>query len=410
MTKAFPIDQFRGTQLTRVRRTQRNFSVFCAIGFAGFLPLGITGCGNKPPAPAAPVVQVVTVSPQDVPIYTEWVGSLDGYVNAQIRAQVTGYLLAQDYVEGSEVKKGDLLFEIDPRPFQAVLDQARGKLAQDEAQYGKTQLDVKRYTPLAGQNAISQQELDDAVQANLSAEAAVKADQAAVETASLNLGFTRIAAPIDGVAGLAQAQIGDLLGPTSGVLTTVSTINPIKVYFSVSEQAYLAYRRQYTNTAERATHEQGLELQLILADGLPYSLPGKFYFAGREVNSTTGTLLVAGLFPNPDGILRPGQFARIRAKTELRTGALVVPQRAVNELQGSFQVAVVDTQNKVHLTPVTAGAQVGSNWIIEKGLHPGDRVVAEGTLKVREGLTVDPQPFPASTQTNALASNQPGGK
>ncbi len=356
------------------------------------------------------MVQVVTVSPQDVPIYSDWVGSLDGYVNAQIRAQVTGYLLTQNYVEGSQVKKGDLLFEIDPRPFQAALDQAKGKLAQDEAQHGKTQLDVKRYIPLAGQNAISQQELDDAVQADLMAEAAIKSDQAAVETASLNLEFTRITSPIDGVAGLAQAQIGDLVGPGSGVLTTISTIDPIKAYFSISEQSYIAYRRQYTNTAERATHEQGLELQLILADGTTYALPGKFYFAGREVNMTTGTLLVAGLFPNPDGVLRPGQFARVRAKTEIRTGALMVPQRAVSELQGSYQVAIVDSKTNVHIQPVTVGAQVGSNWLIEKGLQAGDRVIAEGVMKVKEGLPVNPQPFSNQTPTNSLASNQPGGK
>ena len=408
--KTFPMDQLCEKLPGWIQRTQGKLSLVYIAGLVSFIVLGAGGCGNKPPAPAPPVVQVVTVSPQDVPIYKEWVGSIDGYVNAQIRAEVSGYLLAQDYVEGSEVKKGDLLFEIDPRPFQAALDQARGRLAQDEAQYGKTQLDVRRYTPLAGQNAISQQELDDAVQANLMAEAAVKADQAAVETASLNLGFTRITAPIDGVAGLAQAQIGDLVGPASGVLTTISTINPIKVYFSVSEQSYLAYRRQYTNTAERATHEQELQLQLVLADGVPYPLPGKFYFAGREVNQTTGTLLMAALFPNPDNVLRPGQFARVRAKTEIRAGALMVPQRAVSELQGSYQVATVDSQTNIHIQPVTVGAQVGSNWIIEKGLHAGDRVVAEGIQKVKEGLLVNPQPFPAQAPTNNLASNQPGSK
>ncbi len=201
-----------------------------------------------------------------------------------------------------------------------------------------------------------------------------------------------------------------LVGPASGVLTTISTINPIKVYFSVSEQSYLAYRRQYTNTAERATHEQELQLQLVLADGVPYPLPGKFYFAGREVNQTTGTLLMAALFPNPDNVLRPGQFARVRAKTEIRAGALMVPQRAVSELQGSYQVATVDSQTNIHIQPVTVGAQVGPDWIIEKGLHPGDRVVAEGIQKVKEGLLVNPQPFPAQAPTNNLASNQPGSK
>ena len=369
------------------------------------------GCAKKAPPPATELtVEVVTVTPKDVPIYKEWIGTLDGYVNAQIRAQVTGYLLTQDYVEGSEVKKGDLLFEIDPRPFQAALDQAKGKLAQDKAQLGKTELDVKRYTPLAQQNAISQQELDDAIQANLAAEASVKADEAAVETANLNLGFTKLIAPIEGIAGVAQSQIGDLVGPGGPVLTTISTINPIKVFFNASEQSYLAYRRQYTNAAVRATHEQELELQLILADGSVYREPGKFFFASREVNQTTGTLLLAGLFPNPENILRPGQFARVRARTETRKDALVVPQRAVAELQGSHQVIVVDKQNKAHIVPVETGDRTGSDWIIEKGLHPGDRVVVEGTQKVvKEGSPVKTQPFTAP-QTNSPAASAPGDK
>ncbi len=384
--------------------------IFSFLGLLLPIVLG-AGCAKKaPPAATAPTVEVVTVTPREVPIYKEWIGTLDGYVNAQIRAQVTGYLLTQDYVEGSEVKKGDLLFEIDPRPFQAALDQTKGKLGQDKAQLGRTELDVKRYTPLAKQNAISQQELDDAVQSNLMAEAAVKADEAAVETANLNLEFTRITAPIDGVAGVAQSQIGDLVGPGGPVLTTISTINPIKVFFNASEQSYIAYRRQYTNATERATHEKELELQLILADGSVYPEPGKFFFASREVNQTTGTLLLAGLFPNPENILRPGQFARVRARTEIRKDALVVPQRAVTELQGSHQVAVVDSQNKAHIVPVTTGDRTGSDWIIEKGLHPGDRVVVEGTQKVKEGSEVKAEPFSAQHQTNSPAASAPGNQ
>jgi RND family efflux transporter MFP subunit len=372
------------------------------------LSLVAAGCGKKqstaPPPP--PAVQVVVVRPRDVPIYAEWIGTLDGYVNAQIRAQVTGYLLTQNYTEGSQVKRGDLLFQIDPRPFEAVLDQAKAKLAQDEAQYVRSQLDVQRYTPLAKTSAISQQELDNAVATNLAAQALVKADEAAVETANLNLGFTKIISLIDGLAGLAQAQVGDLVGPSSNPLTTVSTIDPIKVYFTVSEQDYLAYRRQYTNVTERAVHEQELELQIILADGSVYPRAGRFYFAERAVSPTTGTLQLAGLFPNPTYVLRPGQFARVRAQTQIRKGALLVPQRAVTELQGSYQVATVDAQNKGHIRPVTMGERVGSDWIIEKGLEPGDRVVVEGTQKVKEGMTVNPQPFVAQARTNSPSSNQ----
>jgi membrane fusion protein (multidrug efflux system) len=348
----------------------------------------------------------VTVSPQDVPIYLEWIGILDGYVNAQIRAQVTGYLLTQNYTEGSQVKKGDLLFQIDPRPFEAVLDQAKAKLAQDEAQYVRSQLDVARYTPLAKTSAISQQELDNAVATNLAAQAQVKADEAAVETANLNLGFTKIVSLIDGLAGLAQAQVGDLVGPSGNPLTTVSTIDPIKAFFQVSEAAYLNYRRQHTNVTERTEHEQALEFQLILADGSVFPHPGRFFFVSREVNPTTGTLQLTALFPNPEYILRPGQAARVRARTEIRQGALLVPQRAVTELQGSYQVATVDAQNKGHIRPVTTGERVGSDWIIEKGLQPGDRVVVEGTQKVKEGIPVIPQPFVPQAQTNRPSSTQ----
>jgi RND family efflux transporter MFP subunit len=352
------------------------------------------GCKKKAQGPPPPAeVHVTTVSPTNVPVYREWIGTMEGLVNAQIRAQASGYLQSQNYSEGKQVKKGDLLFEIDPRPFQAALEQARSKLAQDEAEQARTQWDVKRYEPLAKENAISQQEYNNAVQANVAAEALVKADQAAVRAAELNLGFTRILSPIDGVAGTAQAQIGDLVGPNGAVLTTVSTMDPIKVYFTASEQAYLAYRRQYSNEVERASHEQELQFQLILADGSTYVHEGKFLFAGREVNPTTGTIQLAAQFPNPENVLRPGQFARVRARVQTRIGALLVPQRAVNELQGSYQVAVVDDQNKVHLQTVKVGERIGSNWIIEDGLKPGNRVVVEGLQKAKEGATVAPKPF-----------------
>jgi membrane fusion protein (multidrug efflux system) len=337
-------------------------------------------------------VRVLTVSPKDIPIYQSWIGSLDGYPNAQIRAQVAGYLLKQDYMEGSKVKQGDLLFEIDPRPFQAALDGAKAKLDQDKAGQGKTELDVKRYTPLAKEQAISQQELDDAVQANLAAKAAIEADQAAVETAKLNLEFTRITSPVDGIAGVAQAQIGNLVGPGTGTLTTVSTVDPIRAYFNISEQFYMTYCRQYADPKALAEHESVMPLQLILADGSVYPLAGKWYFTGRQVDLNTGTLQVAALFDNPDSILRPGQYAMIRAETEVRKDALMVPQRAVTELQGAYQIATVDDTNTVHIKTVTVGNQIGTEWVIDSGLKPNERV-AEGTQKVKDGQKVDPQPY-----------------
>src|ERR1700733_9997737 len=346
-----------------------NARFICALGFS-ILILSAAGCKKKSTPPPPPEVQIITLAPTNLPIFEEWIGTLDGYVNAQIRAQVTGYLLAQDYAEGSEVKKGDLLFQIDPRPFQAELDQALAKLAQDQAQAGKTELDVKRYTPLAQEQAISQEELDNAVQANIGARAQVKADEAAVENAQLNLGFTKIKSPIDGLAGIALAQIGDLVGQSSSVLTTVSTINPIKVYFQVSEQSYLNFWRQFINSEN--TNED-FSLQLIFADGSVYPEKGKFIYADRQVNPNTGTLQIVGLFPNANFILRPGQYGRVRAQTQRMTNALIVPQRAVRELQGTYQVALVGETNSVHLQPVKVGEQVGSDWILESGLKADDR-------------------------------------
>jgi membrane fusion protein (multidrug efflux system) len=354
---------------------------------------GAVGCREKAPAPAPPVkVAVVTVEPRDVPVYQEWIGSLDGYPNAQIHAQVSGYLLKQDYKEGSNVKQGDLLFEIDPRPFQAVLDQAVARQRQDEALLEKTDLDVKRYTPLAKSQAIAQQQLDDAVQSNLMAKATVNADKAAAESAQLNLGFTRITSPVAGVAGLAQAQIGDLVGPTTGALTTVSTVNPIRAYFNISEQFYLSFFRPDdppgAPPVRMPLHE--IPVELILADGSVYPSPGRWIITGRNVDNTTGTIAAAAEFDNPDNFLRPGQYALVRAKTEIRKGALLVPQRAVIELQGAWQVATVDTANTVHMKSVRVGRQIGTEWLIETGLQPGDRIVAEGTQKAKEGAKVTP--------------------
>lgn len=360
----------------------------------------------------SPDVEVVQVEQKDVPIFSEWIGTLDGLVNADVRAQVTGYLLRQGYQEGAFVNKGQLLFEIDPRPFQAVLDQAEGQLAQAKAQLAnaeavqrRTELDVNRYTPLAKEEAASQQDLDNAVQNNLAAKATVataqaqiQTAQAAVETAQINLDFTRLIAPIDGIAGQAQLQVGALVNPSSGPVTSVSTVDPIKVYFTVSEQEYLAWRKRFPTDATREAADKNLHLELILADGSIYPHEGTFYFADRQVDPNTGAIRLAGLFPNPGNILRPGGYGRIRTATRTQQGALLVPQRAVSELQGGYQVAVVDGENKVSIQTVQVGDRVGSEWIIADGLKPGERVVAEGVQKVRPGMQVNPKPFAEETR------------
>jgi RND family efflux transporter MFP subunit len=368
--------------------------------------LGLTGCGKKPqPAASPPTVEVTTVTQADVPIYHEWIGTLDGLVNATIRAQVTGYLMTQDYREGDAIKKGDLLFQIDPRPFQAVLDQAKGQLAQTEAHLGKTELDVKRYAPLVKDRAISQEEYDDAVQANLEAKAAVLSAQAQVEQAQLNLGFTRITSPIDGIGAIAKGQIGDLVGPATGELTTVSTINPIKAYYNVTEQAYINFARLFLTETDREARLKQLGIQLILADGTTYPAAGQIYAPDRAIGATTGALRLEALFPNPDSSLRPGQFVRVRIKFEIKHGSLLVPQRAVSELQGAYLVDVVDAENKVHIQPVTMGERSGSLWVIEHGLEPGQRVIVEGLQKVRNGVTVNPTNFaPVSVSAEGTPS------
>jgi len=362
------------------------FSVVVALSIV------LAGCG-KPQAPAvSPVeVEVATVAQRDVPVSHVWVASLLGFVDAQIRAQVSGYLLRQDYRDGSTVKKGDLLFEIDPRPFRAALAVAQAQLQVAEAQLGKTEQDVKRYGPLAKDQAISQQEYDDAVQVNLAAQAQVAAGRAAVDQAQLNLDFTRITSPVDGVAGIVQAQVGDLVGPGTGILTTVSTVDPMKVYFPVSEQSYLEFRAQHPGPEEAFTPD--IRLELILSDGTVYPIPGKFYAADREINPNTGTLQIAALFPNPQNLLRPGQYGRVRAVVRTITGALLVPQRALTELQGGFQIATVDETNHAHFMIVKAGPQIGSEVVIEGGLRLGDRVIVEGFQKVQEGAAVQPLPY-----------------
>ena len=354
-----------------------------------------------------PDVEVLRVQQENVPIYGEWIGTLDGFVNADVRAQVTGYLLIQGYQEGAFVRKGQLLFQIDPRPFQAALDQAQGQLAQAKAMLAnaqavqrRTELDVERYTPLAKEQAASQQDLDNAVQNNLAAlatietaKAQIKTYEAAVETTKINLEFTRLVAPIDGIAGQAQLQVGALVTPNSGVVTSVSTVDPIKAYFTVSEPQYLGWRKRFPTEASRLEADKKLRLQLILADGSTYPHDGTFYFADRQVNESTGAIRIAGLFPNPNNVLRPGGYARVRAVIRTEEGALLVPQRAVSELQGGYQLAVLDSDNKVNIRPVTVGPQMDRRWVIASGLNPGDRVVVEGVQKVRAGIRVNPKPF-----------------
>jgi len=405
------------------------------------LLIAVGGSKSKEKAPVAappPNVEVAQVERRDVPIYSEWIGTLDGMVNAEIRAQVTGYLLRQRYTEGSFVRRGQLLFEIDARPFQAALDQAKGdlarahaqlaqadsqllqaqaQLAQSEANQVKTQLDVDRYTPLAKEKAVTEQDMDNAVQANLAAKAQVKASnagvetakaaivaakatvaaaEAAVKTAELNLSFTTITSPIDGIAGIAQAQVGNLIqpnNPSNGSLTTVSTVDPIKVYFTLSEQEYLNYTRRDSIQHKWDAGARGLELELILADGATYSRKGRFFVADRQVDQKTGAIRLAGIFPNPENTLRPGQYGRVRAITSLKKDALLVPQRAVTELQGGYRVAVVGSDNKVSIRSVKVGDRAGAMWVIEEGLKPGERVVAEGTQKVGPDAVVNPIPF-----------------
>ena len=368
--------------------------------------LQCAGCGEKkPPLAAAPQVQVVPVVQRDVSIYSEWVATLDGYVNAQIQPQVSGYLIKQDYREGSFVHKDDVLFEIDPRPFQAVLDQARAQLAQAEAQLGNATLNVNRDIPEAEANAIARSQLEGDTQAQLAAKATVAAGRAAVEQADLNLSFTKVRSLISGIAGIAQVQVGNLVTP-SAVLTGVSQVDPIKTYFPISGEDYLRIADKiHPETVNLLSSDSPIPLQLILANGNTYARSGGILFADRQVDQQTGTIRIAGAFANPGNILRPGQYGKVRAVTQILKGALMVPQRAVSQLQGSTQVAVVGTDNKVAIRSVQTGERVDTMWVITGGLAAGDRVVAEGVQKVKDGSIVTPTPFTsASAPTPTTAS------
>jgi membrane fusion protein (multidrug efflux system) len=353
-----------------------------------------SACNNSkasPAPPPPPEVAILTVSPESVTLSSEWIGTLDGFVNAQIRPQVSGYLVRRNYEEGALVGKGQVLFEIDPRPFEAALAQAQARQAEAQAQLGKAERDLQRDRPLAEQRAIAQSQLDNDIQAELAAQAAIKSAVAAVETAQLNLGFTKVTSLINGVAAIATAQIGDLVGPST-LLTTVSQIDPIKVYFPLSEQEYLqvADRINRSGTKQLFTSDAGLTL--ILADGTVYPERGRFLAADREIDAKTGTIRISAAFPNPGRTLRPGQFGRVRADTRTLPSAIVVPQRAVTELQGSSQVRVVGADNHVSTRTVKTSERVGSGWLVESGLQAGERIIVEGA-PVRDGAVVNPKPW-----------------
>jgi membrane fusion protein (multidrug efflux system) len=367
--------------------------------------LALVGCTNSHAAFKLPDTEVLVAHPvqQDVAVHSEWVAILDGYVNAEIRPQVSGYIISQNYQEGAVVRKGQTLFEIDPRPFQAVLDgakgqlaSAKGQLAQAEAQLGKSTIDVERDTPLVQQRAVPKEKLDNEIQAKLAAQAAVESAQAAiasaeaaVERAQLDLGWTKVTSLVDGVAGIAEVQMGNLIGPNSR-LTSVSQVDPIKVYFPVSEQEYLRARHLSSSGQPMDLFDSSPEL--ILADGTVYPHKGKILWTDRQVDTNTGTIRLAAAFPNPGNIMRPGQYGRVRIQTTVKKGALLVPQGAVQELQGGYQIALVSADNKAIIRPVKAGEKVGMLWVIDDGVNANDQVVVEGVGKVKDGTPVVPKP------------------
>src|SRR6266480_627748 len=380
------------------------------VGTLLILLSSLLSCSRKPAqtAPPPPEVLVTTVRPQDVPRVLERVATLDGFINANINAQVQGYIVSRDYQEGSVVKKGDLLFRIDPRPFEAALAQAQGTLARDKANQVKADADEKRAMDLFNKKVISDQERDTAVAAAGSSRANVEADEAAVKQAELNLGYTKITAPIDGVAGFANNQVGDLVGPSTGPLTTVSQIDPIKAVVTAGEGPFTDFVSRHPDATERNAYIKSLDFDLILGNGELYQHKGKFYALDRSLDPKTGSIRYYVTFPNPGNILRPGQFGKVRFVADMKKGAMVVPQEAVNELQGNFQVAVVDQNNKVSIRPVKMGERIDALWEVTEGLEPGDRVVVQGAQKVKEGSTVTVKewtPPPAQSPTPAPSTS-----
>ena len=369
----------------------------------------LTGCSRKPAqvAPGAPEVLVTTVVPKDVPRILERVATLDGFINANINAQVQGYIVSRDYREGSLVKKGDLLFQIDPRPFEAALAQAKGTLAKDQANQAKADADEKRALDLFNRKVISDQERDTAIAAAGSSRANVQADEAAVKQAELNLGYTKVIAPIDGIAAIATTQVGDLVGPSTGPLTSVSQLDPIKAVVTAGEGPFTDFISRHPDPDERQRYVNSLEFELILGDGKVYPHKGKFYALDRNLDPKTGAIRYEVTFPNRGNNLRPGQFGKVRFVADMKKGAMVVPQEAVNELQGSFQVAVVDENNKVSIRPVKMGERIGALWEVTDGLKPGDRVVVQGVQKAREGSTVTPKEWTPPSSPSPAGSVSP---
>lgn len=377
----------------------RRLSLYAFVSLV--LALAAAACSSQAASPAAapppPEVDVITIAPEHVALTSQWIATLDGYVNAQVRPQVQGYLIKRNYQEGAYVRRGQVLFEIDPRPFEAVLAQAKARQAEAQAQLGKTDRDLARDRPLAEQRAIAQSQLENDIQANLAAQAAVKSAEAAVQTAQLNVGFTKVTSLVDGIAAIATAQIGDLVGPTT-LLTTVSQVDPIKAYFPLSEQEYLRMAK-LINQRRAGKAWAGGPLRLILADGSEYPRPGSFLAADREIDPKTGTIRISATFPNPEHELRPGQYGRIESETQTLTDALLVPQRAVTELQGAYQVRVVNAGDTVTTKQVKVGQRVGSRWIVAEGLSAGQRVVVDGAAtKDGQRVTVKPYTPPAGTE------------
>ncbi len=401
--------------MTHEARTARSVLKSILPGFVFLLAVGLlSGCGNKsvsansasmPPMP----VSVVQIAPTDVGVTSEWVGTMDGFVNAQIQPQASGYLIRQLYKEGSQVAKDQVLFEIDPRPFQAVLDQTEGQLGQAKAQLALAQINVKRDTPLSDAHAIARSQLDNEIQQQAQAEANVKTAEAAVETARLNLSFCQVRSLISGVAGQATVQVGNLVNAQS-VLTSVSQLNPIKVYFSISDGEYLALTHQAAKgDGDLLRAAANVPLSLTLSNGDPYPAKGHIAFVDRQVNAQTGAIRIAAAFPNPHNILRPGQFGRVKAETQIRHSAILVPQAAIVELQGQQQVYTVTADNKVHINNVVLGPQHGSEWIIDSGLQANSKVIVDNLQKLREGAPVSPQ-VAASQPSSASAAPRSTGR
>ena len=366
------------------------------------LSLVASGCKNAAPTASAPMpeVEVADVVQRNVPVFSDWVGTTEGFVNAEIHPKISGYLLKQNYKDGDHVRTGQMLFQIDDREYKAALDQALGDLGQKQADYKRNAQDLSRYKPLYDQQVISKQDFDHVNQTTRASAAAVASAQAAVETAKLNLQWTQVNSPIDGIAGIALTQVGNLVSPTS-LLTTVSQVDPIKVEFPISEREYLHFADRINRHEREGDQPRDPDLEMVLADGSTYKYRGRFYVANRQVNIQTGTINIQGLFPNPDDVLRPGLYAKIRSATDVRKDAVLVPQGAVLETQGQYQVAVVGADNKVTLHMVKIGKQVGDLRIVDEGVSPGERVITQGLQKVSDGMEVKPRPAPTSTPAAA---------